>query len=165
MLVQEEGRKSKEKRIDGSKTETADIAFVIALEPDKMTLLAIVLDRDFFLCKSGATSHLTNNIDGMYDLEEISKTVQVGNGNVVKATMVGKIRTTIQTVDSKDMSVVLNNATFMPDLKFNLLSVGKLSKKGVLVTYGNNGAHMKFKDNQIKLKEMGNGNVYGLVIN
>ena len=73
------------------------------------------------------------------------------------------VRLRNQNVDGKEMSVVLNDVTFVPDLKFNLLSVGKVSKKGVSVTYDSYGAHMKFKIDQIKLKEM--GNVYGLVIN
>jgi hypothetical protein len=138
---------------------------ITELEPDEIASSAIVRDHDFFLCDSGATSHMTNNIDGMFDLKEINKTVQVGNGNIVKATMVGKIKTTVQSVEGKELSVVLNNVTLVPDLKFNLLSVGKLSKKGVSVIYNKNGAHMKLKEDQVQLKEMGNGNVYGLVIN
>lgn len=154
-----------DKKKEESKSETVDIALVTMFEPDETAHSAIVRDRDFFLCDSGATSHMTNNIDGMFDLKEIDKTVQVGNGSIVKATMMGKIKTTVQNDDGKEISVVLNDVNLVPDLKFNLLSVGKLSKKGVSVTYDGDGAHMKFKDDKIKLKEMGNGSVYGLVIN
>ena len=50
-------------------------------------------------------------------------------------------------------------------MKFNLLSVGWLSKKGVTVTYDGDGAHMKLNKGTVQLKPIGNGNVYGLVVN
>jgi hypothetical protein len=62
----------------------------------------------------------------MFDLKQIDKMVQVGNGHIVKATMVGKIKTTIQNSDGKEISVVLNDVSLVPDLKFTLWSVGKL---------------------------------------
>jgi hypothetical protein len=59
----------------------------------------------------------------------------------------------------------LNNVSLVPDLKFTLWSVGKLGKNGSAVTYNGNGAHMKFKDDMVNLKAMGNRNFYGIVIN
>ena len=157
--------KKKDKEGSAGASENADIALVSVYEPDEITLSAIVRDRDFFLCDSGATAHMTNTSDGMFDLKPIDKTVQVGNGNVVKATMVGKIKTTVLSNDGKEIPVVLNDVNLVPDLKFNLLSVGRLSKKGVAVTYDGDGAHMKLNKDTIQLKPIGNGNVYGLVVN
>ena len=76
--AKQKAEKTKEKEKTG-KSESADIALVTAFDQDEIAISAIVRDRDFFLCDSGATSHMTNNIDGMFDLQEINKTVQVGN--------------------------------------------------------------------------------------
>jgi hypothetical protein len=49
----------------------------------------------------------------------------------VKATKIGSLKTTMNNVNGKMVSVTLNDVSFVPGLKLNLLSVGKIANNGV----------------------------------
>jgi hypothetical protein len=48
-----------------------------------------------WLANSGASCHLTNSDDGMFDVQVISSPVKIGNGKALTATKIGKMRRTI----------------------------------------------------------------------
>ena len=47
--------------------------------------------NDFFICDSGASSHMTNNDSAMFDITEIDRKIRVGNGETVKAIKMGNV--------------------------------------------------------------------------
>lgn len=150
-----------DKKAKGS--ESADIALT-SISVDDIVLSAIVKDKDFFLFDSGATSHMTNSEDGLLNTRAIDRDVQVGNGEIVKATKIGSLKTTLEDVNGKKVSVLLNDVSFVPDLKFNLLSVGKIASNGASIVYKKEGAFIDFDTTKIALKSIANGAVYGLSI-
>jgi hypothetical protein len=48
-----------------------------------------------WLANSGASCHLTNSDDGMFDVQVISAPDKIGNGKALTATKIGKMRRTI----------------------------------------------------------------------
>ena len=60
-----------------------------ALVSNEMTLSSI--GNDIFIGDSAATSHLTNNKTGVYDLTPIRGSVMIGNGESISCTHKGKL--------------------------------------------------------------------------
>ena len=60
-----------------------------ALVSNEMTLSTIA--SDIFIGDSAATSHMTNNKTGVYDLKPISGSVMIGNGESISCTHKGKL--------------------------------------------------------------------------
>lgn len=151
--------KAEQKKNSG---ESADIALPIG---DELAMSAIVKDKNFFLCDSGATSHMTNDDRGLFDTSPIDRDVQVGNGEIVKATKIGSIKANVKDAKGINTIVTLNNVSYVPDLKYNLISVGKMAEAGASITYSNSGAHISIGDKTIALQSIGNNAVFGLQVN
>ena len=60
-----------------------------ALVSNEMTLSSI--GNDIFIGDSAATSHMTNNKTGVYDLSPIRGSVMIGNGKSISCTHKGKL--------------------------------------------------------------------------
>jgi gag-polypeptide of LTR copia-type len=149
------------------KEESADIALTTLCLED-MALSAILKEKDFFLCDSGASSHMTNSDEGLVDVTSINREVTLRNGSVVKATKMGSIQTVLNNSAGKNVKVTLKDVVYVPDLRFNLLSVGQIAKSGVTFVYNKEGAHLDMQSSDLSkvvLKSVGNGNVYGMNVN
>ena len=107
---------------------------------------------------------MTNSEDDVINTRAIDRDVQVGNGKIVKATKIGLLKMTLEDVNGKKVSVLLNDVSFVPDLKFNLLSVGKIANNGASIVYKKEGAFIELDKTKIALKSIANGAVYGLSI-
>ena len=81
---------------------------------------------DSWLGDSGATSHITNNSDGMTNKKECSVRVTVSTGEVTIAKLVGDLK-----LESKSgEKVKLLNVLYVPSLKRNLLSTNRFTDRG-----------------------------------
>ena len=60
-----------------------------ALVSNEMTLSSI--GKDIFIGESTATSHMTNNWTGVYDLVPVRGSVMIGNGESISCTHKGKL--------------------------------------------------------------------------
>ena len=67
-----------------NKKSTENDEFDNALVTKEMTLSNI--GNDIFIGDSAATSHMTNNKTGVYDLTPIRGTVMIGNGESISCT-------------------------------------------------------------------------------
>ena len=84
-----------------------------------------LINRYFWLADSGATSHMTNNDEGMFDIEEIDLDVKVGNGRVMKVRKMGSLR-----LRKGNQEVVLKNVKYIPELWIQLFSIPMALKNG-----------------------------------
>ena len=93
-----------------------------------------------WILDSGASRHMTNNREHMVDFIELRErqTVRVGDGKVLEATGIGRVRGKT----SRGCEVTLNDVLFVPDLAFNLMSVSSLVSKGCKVTFNGNCARV-----------------------
>jgi len=94
-----------------------------------------VLDDDIWIADSGASSHMTYSKDGMFDIEEVEEQVTLGNNHVVQGLMRGKLQVQLDTMDDKT-TVQLTNVLYVPELCYNLFSVGVIANMGGKVSFG-----------------------------
>jgi hypothetical protein len=53
---------------------------------------AAYFTRDTWLADSGASCHMGNSDEGMFDITSIDEPITLGNGKSLRATKVGKLR-------------------------------------------------------------------------
>ena len=65
------------------------------------------IEPDFWLLDSGATSHITNSLEGMVDIKNINTTIKIGDGSEIKATKEGVKKMTIIQNDNSVSEVTM----------------------------------------------------------
>lgn len=79
---------------------------------------------------SGATSHMTGRREWLIDMKSTQQSVRVGDGTVLQA--MGKGNVTILAHDGKEwVEKYLKYVLYIPQLKFNLFSLGASLDKGL----------------------------------
>lgn len=79
--------------------------------------------RTTTICDSGASSHMFNSDDGMYNVRETESLITIGNGKTLKATKQGSIRATVLQKDGSTLDIDLHDVKFVPGLAVNLFSL------------------------------------------
>ncbi|KAG5886959.1 hypothetical protein JTB14_011915 [Gonioctena quinquepunctata] len=95
------------------------------------------LSRMIWYVDSGASDHLTNDIQVLEDVKELEKPIKIGvakAGEDLEGTHVGSIRVS-NNVDGRIHNYTLLDVIYVPNLRKNLLSVGKIEKKGFRVDF------------------------------
>jgi len=67
-----------------------------------------------WIADSGATCHVTNDKDGMYDTSTIYKAITIGNGETVQGTLNGKIDMRFDSAEGTSTTITLTNVKFIP---------------------------------------------------
>ena len=98
-----------------------------ALVSNEMTLSSI--GNDIFIGDSAATSHMTNNKSGVYDLTPIRCSVMIGNGESVSCTHKGKLDVICKHRDGS-MAREMWEVEIVPQLNHDLFSSTKAMKEG-----------------------------------
>lgn len=89
-----------------------------------------------WLIDSGASSHLTSDRSAFVKIDEsVRSVVTTAGGNKLRTAGVGDC--VIKSVDARGrkVNITLTDVLFVPRLEGSLISVGKLSEKGVLTTF------------------------------
>ena len=114
---------------------------------DEMILLADdnlkVFHENIWVADSGATTHMTNSLDGMFDLKDADTTISVGDGRKMNTKKIGKWRGTAIDSEGNQKKITLTNVSYVPDLMVNLFSLTAVMEKGVSVIGGKNGIDLK----------------------
>ena len=92
-----------------------------------MTLSSI--GSDIFIGDSAATSHMTNNKTGVYDLIPIRGSVMIGNGESISCTHKGKLDVICKHKDASTAKQTWE-VKIVPELNHYLLSFTKAMKEG-----------------------------------
>ena len=98
-----------------------------ALVTEEMTLSNI--GNDIFIGDSAATSHMTNNKTGVYDLTPIRGSVMIGNGESISCTHKGKLDVICKHRD-RSMARETWDMKIVPQLNHDLFSFTKAMKEG-----------------------------------
>ena len=132
------------------------------------------MTNNTFICDSGASCHMRNSTDGMFELVDHIQAITVGNSETMYSSYMGKFKGTIIQQDGTNIDIVLHDVLYVPDLWVNLISVTKalkypqtkLTSKGELIA-------IDYKDqvNQTvqtivfdKIFTTGNGQLLGIEI-
>jgi hypothetical protein len=120
-----------------------------------------VVPNNIFLCDSGASRHMTNDLQSMVNFRDVNTSVQIGDGKVLFGSKEGDMKVKTKKSDGTLLNVTLKNLLYVPDLKCNLLLVGKLRERGTVI-YDKDGAHIILQDkSKINFKSM-IGQVYSV---
>ena len=95
-----------------------------------MTLSSI--GSDIFIGDSAATSHMTNNRTGVYNLVPIRGSVMIGNGESISCTHKGKLDVICKHKDGSTAQQTLE-VKIVPQLNHDLFSFTKVMKEGWLM--------------------------------
>ena len=98
-----------------------------ALVSNEMTLSSI--GSDIFIGDSAATSHMTNNKTGVYDLKPIRGSVMIGNGESIRCTHKGKLDVICKHKDGS-MAKQTWEVKIVAKLNHDLFSFTKAMKEG-----------------------------------
>ena len=101
-----------------------------ALVSNEMTLSSI--GSDIFIGDSAATSHMTNNQTGVYDLIPIRGSVMIGNGESISCTHKGKLDVLCKHKDGSTARQTWE-VKIVPQLNHDLFSFTKSMKEGWLM--------------------------------
>lgn len=86
--------------------------------------------EDVWLGDSAASAHMGKDDEGMHDVQETDNPVTVGNGKVLRAPKVGKLRRTLHQKDGSTMDVVLQDCKCVLGLKASLFSTTRALDNG-----------------------------------
>ena len=82
------------------------------------------LGKNIFMCDSAATSHMTSNKMGVYNLAPINGSVMIGNGQIICCTHKGKLDVICKHMD-ESMARETRDVKIVPQLNHDLFSFSK----------------------------------------
>ena len=83
-----------------------------------------------WILDSGASAHMTDNLESLEDTRPISTSVTIGNGEEVYATAIGTAAINAELADGSLNRITLCDTLYIPDLRFSLVSWRKLAEAG-----------------------------------
>ncbi|CAF0996316.1 unnamed protein product [Brachionus calyciflorus] len=90
--------------------------------------------KNIWLLDSGATNHLCCIKSMFSDLKPHSSKVKVGDGRDLEVMGIGNIKAKIKSKNDLK-SITIENVLYVPELSVNLISIGKLSRKGFKIIF------------------------------
>ena len=87
------------------------------------------LGKNIFICDSAATSHMTNNKMGVYNLVPINRSVMIGNGQRISCTIKGELDAICKHKDGS-MAKETWDVKIVPQLNHDLFRFTKAMKEG-----------------------------------
>jgi len=134
---------------DNNNSQDNDVAEVVLMAEEKYS--KDIIRPDTWLGDTGASCHMRNNDDGMYETHLINEEITIGNGKSMRAIKVGKWRGTIVEKDGNKKNITLSKVKVVPELWTNLLSIGtamnndwKIGNQGKILTLQKNSVKMIF---------------------
>lgn len=138
-----------------NKTENASLyATLVSNENHKMNTALICSTSEKRWClDSGCTTHMVKNTDNFKWIDEnVSETLNLANSSSTKISAKGAVEL-VTRMNNNDKTINLSEVLHVPDLRTNLLSVGKIVDKGYRVTFDKYKAEVINKfDNSVILR-------------
>lgn len=115
---------------------------------------------------SGASLHMTNSSDGMYDIRAApTKQITVANNTTVTVQHMGNVNLSLRGKDGKINQIQVRDILYVPELSTNLLSVSQLTNKGCHVIFNDTGCEIRNKQMElVSTARLTNNNMYKLNI-
>ena len=86
--------------------------------------------KHLWIADSGCSGHICKDLEGMYDIEEESTDIRIGDGKYMKGTKTGKIKMNVIQEDGKIIPITLQNVRYVPTACYNLFSITAAMKHG-----------------------------------
>ena len=99
--------------------DDSEVALTMVEELNELALRSVDTRREFsqiFIADTGASGHMSGTTDGMTNLRKCNDSVVVGNGQSIKATMVGDKHGYITDRNGNKRKVVFKGTKYVPEL-------------------------------------------------
>jgi gag-polypeptide of LTR copia-type/Zinc knuckle len=113
-------------------------------------LHARIEDKNFWIADSGATNHVTNSDECLYDVQPCNDKIRIADGNYIQATKKGKLMVKADYTDGSSEIYVMKDVKVYPDAEFNLFSVTKNLRNGAKITSNGTTMLLQMRDKTIK---------------
>lgn len=113
---------------------------------EEMVLMAnstAKFEKHTWVADSGASTHMCNSLDGMFDLQDANLSISVGDGRNMSTLKVGKFKGDVIDSEGKTKTVTLTNVSYVPELMVNLFSVTAAMEKDCAVSGSKDGIEIK----------------------
>ena len=113
---------------------------------EEMVLMAnsmIKFEKGTWVADSGASTHMCNSLDGMFDLEDANLSISVGDGRNMSTLKVGKFKGDIVDSEGHAKTITLTNVSYVPDLMVNLFSLTAAIEKNCSVSGSKEGIEIR----------------------
>jgi phage antirepressor YoqD-like protein len=87
------------------------------------------IDSNTWIADTGASAHMTYNKSGFIDMKEDARQITIGDGSNMAIKQTGKWQM-ITDKTGKQQLITLDEVCYVPDLKYNLMSLTKTLKNG-----------------------------------
>lgn len=134
----------------------------VAMENNNVTDMTVEHEKIVWVLDSGASHHFCNDLKNLKEVEALENSCEINmaNGKRVTAERAGKM----SGKSNENVPLTISEILFVPELRCNLMSVKKLTSKGITVTYFEKFALLKKNEMVIGVAKL-NGNLYELIVN
>ena len=117
-----------------------DVALIIDISSGNETaLLCTEIHEDIWIADSGASSHMTNTLQGMYNQRRISLKVKIGRGEYIDANIIGDMSGIAIQKDGTRKDITLQDVKYIPHLFCKLISLTTTMNRGFKMTGNEDG--------------------------
>ena len=127
----------------------ADVALMVRVNSSDIELPSI--KKNIWVGDSGASQHMRNSLDGMFNLKPSNRSVKIGDGKYVQIKMSGSWRGEVVQKDGRKLKVTLEDVDYSPNVCSNLFSIThalrqkwNLGNEGPAITIEKNGKKIIF---------------------
>ena len=133
---------------DGTKTSSVN---TIEKDTVLMTMCSKAsVSKEIWIADSAASTHITNDDVGLYDVKSVKEAVRIGDGKEVYATKCGKLRLHTEDEIGHKTFIVLEHVQYIPNFSVKLFSLTAAMSKGC--TISNEGRMIIVQKNDTILK-------------
>jgi len=91
-------------------------------------------NAEIWICDSGASQHMTNNAEGMFDVVPVGCDIKIGDGQKLRALNEGKLKVTVVQLSGSKLELTLSKVLHVPGLCCSLFSVTQALGHGFTLT-------------------------------
>ena len=130
-------------------------------------LLCTEILEEVWIADLGASSHMTNTLQGIYNQRRISSKVKIGSGKYVEANIIGDISGIAIQKDGTKTDIMLRNIKYAPHLFCKLISLITTMNRGFKMTRDGDGITIQkasISYRYVQQNKSGDGELGGLKI-
>ena len=152
-----------------SETQTEkDVALITEIPSgNENVLLCTEIHEDVWIADSGASSHMINTLQGMYNQRRISSKVKIGSGEYVEANIIGEVSGIVIQKDGTKKEITLRDVKYVPRLFCKLISLTTTTNRRFKMTGNEDGITIQKANTSYRFDQRiksGDGELAGLKI-
>lgn len=89
------------------------------------------IQKNIWIANSGASCHLTYDLEGLYDVKKCGGTIRTSNGNIIASDRMGKLDVVAIQKDGTTRKITLSDVKYSPNLGYNLFSLSRVMLHGL----------------------------------